>query len=59
MPCSSLRVAFECQLCPTSARKRSEAILHQKRLAALALLDEKVKQVEEMGGTVAGSYYRE
>ena len=36
-----------------------EAILHQTRLAALALLDEKVRQVEEMGGIVAGSHYRE
>jgi nucleotide-binding universal stress UspA family protein len=41
------------------ARGMREAILHRTRLAALALLDEKVSQVEEMGGTVAGSYYRE
>jgi nucleotide-binding universal stress UspA family protein len=40
-------------------REMREAILHRVRLAALALLDEKVRQVEEMGGTVAGSHYRE
>ena len=40
-------------------RARSEDLLQRKRLAALTLLDEKVKQVEKMGGTVAGSYYRE
>ena len=40
-------------------RELREAILHRTRLAALALLDEKVSQVEEMGGTVAGSHYRE
>jgi nucleotide-binding universal stress UspA family protein len=40
-------------------RERSEVILHRKRIAALALLDEKVRQVEEIGGTVAESYYRE
>ena len=40
-------------------REMREAILQRTRLAALALLDEKVSQVEEMGGTVAGSYYRE
>ncbi len=40
-------------------REMRETILHRQRLAALALLDEKVSQVEEMGGTVAGSYYRE
>lgn len=41
------------------ARERSEIILHRRRIAALALLDEKVRQVEEMGATVTGSYYRE
>ena len=40
-------------------RELREAILHRTRLAALALLDEMVSQVEEMGGTVAGSHYRE
>jgi len=40
-------------------REMREAILQRTRLAALALLDEKVSQVEESGGTVAGSYYRE
>ena len=40
-------------------REMREAILQRTRLAALALLDEKVRQVEETGGTVAGSYYRE
>jgi nucleotide-binding universal stress UspA family protein len=40
-------------------REMRETILHRMRLAALALLDEKVSQVEEMGGTVAGSHYRE
>ncbi len=40
-------------------RARSEDLLHRKRMAALVLLDEKVRQVEKMGGIVAGSYYRE
>jgi nucleotide-binding universal stress UspA family protein len=40
-------------------RARSEDLLQRKRVAALVLLDEKVRQVEKMGGTVAGSYYRE
>ncbi len=40
-------------------REMRDAILNRKRLAALALLDEKVRQVKEMGGTVAGSHYRE
>ena len=40
-------------------RARSEDLLQRKRLAALTLLDEKVRQVEKMGGIVAGSYYRE
>ena len=40
-------------------RARSEELLQRKRLAALTLLDEKVRQVEKMGGIVVGSYYRE
>jgi nucleotide-binding universal stress UspA family protein len=40
-------------------RAQSEEILQRKRVAALVLLDEKVRQAEKMGGIVAGSYYRE
>lgn len=40
-------------------RAKSEDILQSKRVAALVLLDEKVKQAEKLGGTVADSYYRE
>jgi nucleotide-binding universal stress UspA family protein len=38
---------------------RREALLDAVRVAALALLEEKVRQVEEMGGVVAGSHYAE
>ena len=40
-------------------RATTEDLLQRKRLAALTLLDEKVRQVEKMGGVVADSYYRE
>ncbi len=40
-------------------RARSEDLLQRTRVAALVLLDEKVRQVEKIGGLVAGSYYRE
>ena len=40
-------------------RAKSEDILQRLKVAALVLLDEKVRQVEKMGGIVAGSYYRE
>ena len=40
-------------------RVKSEDILQRKRVAALVMLDEKVRQAEEMGGVVAASYYRE
>ena len=40
-------------------RAKSEDIIQRKRVAALVLLDEKVKQAEKMGGNVADSYYRE
>jgi nucleotide-binding universal stress UspA family protein len=38
---------------------RREALLDAVRVAALALLEEKVRQVDEMGGAVAGSHYAE
>jgi nucleotide-binding universal stress UspA family protein len=40
-------------------RARSEDLLQRKRVAALVLLDEKVRQIEMMGGIVASSHYRE
>ena len=40
-------------------RAKSEDTLQRKRVAALVLLDEKVRQAEKMGGIVADSYYRE
>ncbi len=40
-------------------RATTEDILQRKRVAALVLLDEKVRQAEKMGGIVADSYYRE
>jgi nucleotide-binding universal stress UspA family protein len=40
-------------------RATSEDILQRKRVAALVLLDEKVRQAEKMGVIVAASYYRE
>ena len=40
-------------------RARSEDLLQRKRVAALVLLDEKVRQIEKMGGIVVSSYYRE
>jgi nucleotide-binding universal stress UspA family protein len=40
-------------------RARSKDMLQRKRVAALVLLDSKVRQVKKMGGIVADSYYRE
>jgi nucleotide-binding universal stress UspA family protein len=40
-------------------RAKREDILQRIRVAALVLLDEKVRQVEKMGVIVADSYYRE
>ena len=45
---------------PSAVRREAgEAFLGRLRLAALALLDEKVRQAEKLGGVVAGSHYRE
>jgi nucleotide-binding universal stress UspA family protein len=40
-------------------KRRREALLDAVRVAALALLEEKVRQVDEMGAAVAGSHYAE
>lgn len=39
--------------------QQNNALRDRKRLAALALLEEKIRQVEKLGGVVAGSHYRE
>jgi nucleotide-binding universal stress UspA family protein len=41
------------------AKERSDALLEQKKLAGLMLLDERVRWIEKLGGSVAVSYYRE
>jgi len=41
------------------AKERSDALLEQKKIAGLMLLDEWVGWVEKFGGSVAASYYRE
>lgn len=41
------------------AKERSDALLEQKKIAGLMLLDEWVGWIEKFGGSVAASYYRE
>lgn len=43
----------------SSARERSEAFLERRRLVGLKRLDKRVGQIEEIGGSVTASYYRE
>lgn len=43
----------------TRARDRSEAFLEQRRLGGLRLLENQVRHVEGLGGSVAASHYRE
>ena len=40
-------------------RQRSNILRDRERVAALALLEEKLRQIEVLGGKVAGSHYRE
>ncbi len=42
-----------------SAKERVEGMLENRKLRALVALDEQVGVVEKLGGSVAGSYYRE
>lgn len=41
------------------AKERIGAMLEQRKLRALVVLDEQVGAIEKVGGNVAGSYYRE
>jgi nucleotide-binding universal stress UspA family protein len=40
-------------------RQRSDMLRDRERVGALALLEERLREIEELGGIVAGSYYRE
>jgi nucleotide-binding universal stress UspA family protein len=42
-----------------AARERNEAVLEQRRIWAFRFLDEQVGRVEELGGRVAATHYRE
>ena len=42
-----------------AAREQADAMLERRRLAALKVLDLRVRRVEELGGSVAASHYRE
>ncbi|CAA9394144.1 MAG: hypothetical protein AVDCRST_MAG22-806 [uncultured Rubrobacteraceae bacterium] len=62
---SELQVVFVVSTAPElpypkfTARERNEAFLEQKRLNGLRLLERQVKRVEDLGGAVAVSHYRE
>ncbi len=43
----------------SSARERSEALFERRRLGGLRLLDRRVDRIEDLGGGVTTSYYRE
>ncbi len=42
-----------------AAREQADSMLERRRLAALRVLDLRVRRVEELGGSVAASHYRE
>ena len=62
---SELQVVFVVSTAPElpypkfTARERNEAYLEQKRLEGLRLLERQVRRVEDLGGSVAVSHYRE
>jgi nucleotide-binding universal stress UspA family protein len=42
-----------------SAKKRREALLEWRKLDGLKLLDDRVRRIEDLGGTITASHYRE
>jgi nucleotide-binding universal stress UspA family protein len=43
----------------SSMRERSEALLEWRKLRGLELLDDRVRRIEGLGGSVAASHYKE
>jgi nucleotide-binding universal stress UspA family protein len=62
---SELHVVFVVSTAPElpypkfTAKERNEAFLEQKRLGGLRLLEHQARRVEELGGRVTASHYRE
>jgi nucleotide-binding universal stress UspA family protein len=42
-----------------SAKKRNEAMLDQRKLLGLRILEQRVRRIEDLGGIVSASHYRE
>ena len=42
-----------------SLRERNEAVLDRRKIRGLRLLQERVRRIEDLGGVVAASHYRE
>jgi nucleotide-binding universal stress UspA family protein len=42
-----------------SLRERNEAVLDRRKIRGLRLLEERVRRIEDLGGAVAASHYRE
>jgi nucleotide-binding universal stress UspA family protein len=43
----------------SSTKERSEALLQWRKLGGLKILDDRVRRIENLGGSVAASHYRE
>ena len=43
----------------SSSKERNEAVLDQKKIRGLRLLEQRVRRIEDLGGVVAASHYRE
>lgn len=62
---SELHVVYVVSVLPelpyphAAARERNEAMLEHRRIGALRLLDDVVGRIEDLGGRVAASHYRE
>jgi nucleotide-binding universal stress UspA family protein len=54
-----LRTTPELPYPRSSAKERSEALLEWRKLDGLKLLDDRVRRIEDLGGSIAASHYRE
>src|SRR5215216_2882111 len=54
-----VRMTFDLPYLRSATKECSEALLDWRRLRGLKLLDDRVRRIEDLGGSVAASHYRD
>ena len=54
-----VRTVFDLPYPRGSLRERNEAVLDQRKIRGLRILEQRVRRIEDLGGVVSASHYRE